>query len=119
MVAEAGPRGDLAATGGVWRSCASLADGREIIYFDESPGLGRAEFHDDRDVLAMAMPAAERAVGGDSGPDGFGPEGGLRWDPLLGEWVVFATRRRGRPVLPPVDLCPLCPSRPGHPTEIP
>jgi UDPglucose--hexose-1-phosphate uridylyltransferase len=119
MVAEAGPRGDLAATCGVWRSCARLADGREIIYFDESPGLGRAEFHDGRDALAMARPAAEPAAGGDSGPDGFGPEGGLRWDPLLGEWVVFATRRRGRPVLPPVDLCPLCPSRPGHRTEIP
>ena len=25
-----------------WKSSGRLADGREIIYFDESPGLGRA-----------------------------------------------------------------------------
>ena len=33
--------------------------------------------------------------------------------------MVFATRRRDRPVLPSAQLCPLCPSRPGHQTEIP
>ena len=55
-------------------------------------------------AVAAAVPAAE---------------GGLRWDPLLGEWVMFATRRRDRPILPPADLCPLCPSRPGRRTEIP
>ena len=123
-VAEAGSRGDLAAAGRVWRSCGRLADGREIIYFDESPALGRAEFPDGRDVPAAAMSAAGPAAGDDSGCDGAdrggaGPEGGLRFDPLLGEWVVFATRRRGRPVLPPADLCPLCPSRPGRRTEVP
>jgi UDPglucose--hexose-1-phosphate uridylyltransferase len=32
---------------------------------------------------------------------------------------MFATHRRDRPVLPPVELCPLCPSRPGRSTEIP
>ena len=48
-----------------------------------------------------------------------GAEGGLRWDPLLGEWVVFATWRRNRPILPSAELCPLCPSRPNRSTEIP
>ena len=119
-VAEAGSRGDLAAVGRVWRSCGRLADGREIIYFDESPGLGRAGFPDGRDVPPLAMSAAGPAADGDgAGRNGTGAEGGLRFDPLLGEWVVFATRRRGRPVLPPADLCPLCPSRPGRRTEVP
>jgi UDPglucose--hexose-1-phosphate uridylyltransferase len=120
VVAEAGSRGDLGAADRVWRSCGRLADGREIIYFDESPALGWAEFPDGRDVPAVAVSAAGEGSGGDgAGRGSAGPEGGLRWDPLLGEWVVFATRRRDRPVLPPADLCPLCPSRPGRRTEIP
>jgi UDPglucose--hexose-1-phosphate uridylyltransferase len=113
-VAETGPRGDLPAADRVWRSSARLADGREIIYFDESPGLDRAGLDDGRDPACVAVPPDGPAASQDSGPGG-----GLRWDPLLGEWVMFATRRRGRPVLPPADLCPLCPSRPGHRTEIP
>jgi len=118
-VAEAGSRSDLAAAGRVWRSCGRLADGREIIYFDESPGLGRAGFPDGRDVPPLAMSAVGGDGGDGAGQNGAGTEGGLRFDPLLGEWVVFATRRRGRPVLPPADLCPLCPSRPGRCTEVP
>ena len=37
------PVGDL-----YWKDCARLADGREIIYYDESPGLGRAKAPDLR-----------------------------------------------------------------------
>lgn len=44
----------------------------------------------------------------------------LRWNPLLGEWVVTATQRQDRTFFPPPDACPLCPTRPGGPvTEIP
>jgi UDPglucose--hexose-1-phosphate uridylyltransferase len=114
VVADAGRCGDLPAADRVWRSSGRLADGREIIYFDESPGLGRADFGDGRDLAPVGLPP-EGPVAGQEG----GPGGGLRWDPLLGEWVMFATRRRGRPVLPPAGQCPLCPSRPGRPTEIP
>src|SRR5215472_16663048 len=120
VVAETGPCGDQAAAAEVWRSCGRLADGREIIYFDESPGLDRAEFLDGRAVSATATSAAGRDDRPDNAghdPAGRGTE--LRWDPLLGEWVIFATRRRDRPVLPPTELCPLCPSRPGRHTEIP
>ncbi len=46
-------------------------------------------------------------------------EWGTRWDPLAGEWVVIAAARQDRTFLPPADQCPLDPSRPGHPTEIP
>ncbi|HZS45713.1 MAG TPA: galactose-1-phosphate uridylyltransferase [Blastocatellia bacterium] len=44
----------------------------------------------------------------------------LRWNPLLGQWVVTATHRQDRTFLPPADYCPLCPTKPnGFPTEIP
>src|SRR6188508_362442 len=34
----------------------------------------------------------------------------LRWNPLLGEWVVTATHRQDRTFLPPADFCPFCPA---------
>ena len=87
-----------------------LADGREIIYFDEAPGLGRAQVADTR-------PLGPRTPG-PALPHGRA-EWGTRWDPLAGEWVVIAAARQDRTFLPPADQCPLDPSRPGHPTEIP
>jgi len=43
-----------------------------------------------------------------------------RYDPVTGEWRMFAGHRQGRTFLPPEEFCPLCPTRPGHPpTEIP
>jgi UDPglucose--hexose-1-phosphate uridylyltransferase len=42
-----------------------------------------------------------------------------RFDPTTTEWVTFATERQDRTFLPPDDVCPLCPQRPGGPpTEI-
>ena len=90
----------------VWRCSGRLADGREIIYYDESPGSGRAAVPDTRDLTAEERPVP-------------GPESGLRWDPLTGEWVIVAAQRQGRTFLPPAEHCPLDPSRPGRPTEIP
>lgn len=44
----------------------------------------------------------------------------LRWNPLLGEWLVTATHRQERTFLPPADFCPLCPTKdPNVSTEIP
>jgi len=43
----------------------------------------------------------------------------VRYDPLLGEWVIIASHRQDRTYLPPADHCPLDPSRPGRLTEIP
>jgi UDPglucose--hexose-1-phosphate uridylyltransferase len=88
-------------TAGIWKTSARLADGREIVYFDESPGTGRAAAADRRDL-------ARAGTGGE-----------LRRDPLLGDWVAFAEHRQDRTFLPVADSCPLCPSRPGHATEIP
>ena len=90
----------------VWRGSGRLADGREIIYYDESPGSGRVSVPDTRDLTAEERPVP-------------GPESGLRWDPLTGEWVIVAAQRQGRTFLPPAEHCPLDPSRPGRPTEIP
>ncbi len=44
----------------------------------------------------------------------------LRWNALLGEWVIVATHRQERTFLPPDEYCPLCPTTdPAAPTEIP
>ena len=101
----------------VWKSSGRLADGREIIYFDEAPGSGRAQVRDTRDLGGDFDPASDPASGPPSAAAG--PESELRWDPLVGEWVVIAAQRQGRTFLPPADQCPLDPSRPGRPTEIP
>src|SRR3954447_16998582 len=77
-----------------------LADGRELIYFDAADDLDRSA-PDLRDLAA----------------DPIGPE--MRRDPFTDEWVGVATRRNTRTFLPSSDDCPLCPSRPGHRTEIP
>ncbi|HEX3623077.1 MAG TPA: galactose-1-phosphate uridylyltransferase [Acidimicrobiales bacterium] len=43
-----------------------------------------------------------------------------RYDPVTGEWRMFASRRQDRTFLPPDEFCPLCPTRPGHPpTDVP
>src|SRR5581483_2729277 len=93
-----------------WKTSGKLADGREIIYFDEAPGLGRAFVPDSR-PLAPRPPGPPLPVGE--------PDSGLRWDALRGEWVVIAAARQDRTFLPPPDQCPLDPSGPGRPTEIP
>ena len=42
----------------------------------------------------------------------------LRFDPLRGEWVAYASDRNDRTFLP-TDFCPLCPSGAGGASEIP
>ena len=42
-----------------------------------------------------------------------------RWNPLRREWVLVAASRQARTFLPDRADCPLCPSKPGHSTEIP
>jgi UDPglucose--hexose-1-phosphate uridylyltransferase len=86
----------------IWKSTSRLSDGREIVYFDEAPGSGRAAVQDTRGLSAGHWDPPE-----------------IRWDPLAGENVVIAAQRQDRTFLPPADECPLDPSRPGHPTEIP
>lgn len=84
------------------RTSMRLADGRELVYFDESDAAVRT-LVDPRELAP-----ADRAAP----PD-------LRHDVLLDEWVAVAAHRQTRTHLPPTDDCPLCPSTPGRPTEIP
>lgn len=44
----------------------------------------------------------------------------LRWHPLRGEWVAYASDRQGRTFLPPPEWNPLAPTTdPASPTEVP
>ncbi len=48
------------------------------------------------------------------------PSSHLRWHPLRGEWVAYATHRQDRTFLPPAEFDPLAPTHdPAHPTELP
>jgi UDPglucose--hexose-1-phosphate uridylyltransferase len=81
------------------RTAVRLADGRELIYFDEKPADRSAP---DRRDLPPPPPASE-----------------LRYDPLLDEWVAVAGHRQTRTFLPPANECPLCPSTSDFASEIP
>ncbi|MDQ3403690.1 MAG: galactose-1-phosphate uridylyltransferase [Actinomycetota bacterium] len=83
------------------RTVRTLADGREIIYFDDSADPPARTASDNRD-LPRSTPVSE-----------------MRRDPLTDEWVTIAAHRQTRTYKPPPGLCPLCPSTPGRPTEVP
>ena len=86
---------------GLHRVATTLADGRELIYFDDVTA-DREPAKDTRD-----LPQVEQAST-------------ARFDVLTGEWVTLAAHRMNRTFLPPADHCPLCPTREGRePTEIP
>ena len=82
------------------RIAARLADGREIIYFDESPDRVRI-LTDPRDLPKVESLST------------------ARYDRLTGEWVGIAGHRQTRIYHPPADQCPLCPSSPSNASEIP
>lgn len=80
---------------------ARLADGREILYFDDAGRVTGAPPVDPR-----TLPDRE-------------PAGELRWDRLVEEWVIVAGHRQARTHLPAASECPLCPSGDGRQSEIP
>ncbi|MFM8751910.1 MAG: galactose-1-phosphate uridylyltransferase [Actinomycetota bacterium] len=84
---------------GITRTDRKLMDGRTIRYYDTQGQIRNAE--DQR-------PIEEQPTIGE-----------MRLDPLNNEWVVIAAHRQGRIFLPPKELNPLAPSRPGFLTEIP
>lgn len=86
----------------VRRTERELADGRTIIYFDDTPDAPERTAVDRRDLGPRAA------------------AGHIRYDALVGDWVAVAGHRMNRTFLPPKDECPLCPTGRGSvPSEVP
>ena len=79
-----------------------LADGRQLIYFDDADTKLSPDRKPDARVLD-ARPAS--AV--------------MRQDVLTGEWISIAAARQNRVFLPPAHLDPLAPASATNPSEIP
>jgi len=92
----------VALGGGVVKRPTRLADGRELIYYDD-PGTTLGP---DRAIDARELgPRPETAT--------------MRRDVLTGDWVSIAAARQNRAFLPPAELDPLAPQTPANPSEIP
>ncbi len=87
---------------GVVKRPTRLADGRELIYYDD-PGtnLGPERGVDAREPA----PRPDTAT--------------MRRDVLTGDWISVAAARQNRAFLPPAHLDPLAPQTPSNPSEIP
>lgn len=97
----------------VRRTATTLADGRDLFYFDDTEpyasGAATRRLDDPRPLGDRFAPVPQ--------PDGTtapvtGPE--MRRDPLTGDWVPMASHRMNRTFLPSADACPLCPARTGE-----
>ncbi len=99
---EFGPRDTATLGAGVIRRRDHLADGRELLYYDDpDTTLGP-----ERAIDARALdPRPETAT--------------MRLDILTGDWVSIAAARQNRAFLPPAELDPLAPQTATNPSEIP
>ncbi|HEY5319980.1 MAG TPA: galactose-1-phosphate uridylyltransferase [Galbitalea sp.] len=89
-------------TPGIVKRVTTLADGRELIYFDDADTTLPPERKADARSLD---PRPANAI--------------MRQDVLTGEWISIASARQNRVFLPPADQDPLAPTTPGNPSEIP
>lgn len=80
----------------------TLADGRELIYFDDADTSLPPERAVDARTLDPRPATAQ-----------------MRQDPLTGEWISIAAARQNRVFLPPADADPLAPQTATNPSEIP
>jgi UDPglucose--hexose-1-phosphate uridylyltransferase len=79
-----------------------LADGRELIYFDDPD---------------TKLPPQRASDGRDLPPRP--PTASMRQDVLTGDWISHATARQRRVMLPPTSADPLSPQTPDNPSEVP
>jgi len=79
-----------------------LADGRELIYFDDRGSALPEQRRPDERPLDPRPPTAT-----------------MRLDPLTGDWVSIASARQNRAFLPPAEADPLAPQTETNPSEIP
>jgi len=87
---------------GIVKRTTTMADGRELIYFDDAD----TTLGPDRAADARTL---------DPRPD----SATMRQDVLTGEWVSVAAARQNRIFLPPADRDPLAPQTPENPSEVP
>jgi UDPglucose--hexose-1-phosphate uridylyltransferase len=87
---------------GITKRTAKLADGRDLIYFDDADSTLPPERRIDERTLD---PRPETAT--------------MRQDALTGEWISIAAARQNRAFLPPADQDPLAPQSEHNPSEIP
>ncbi len=87
---------------GVVKRPTLLADGRELIYYDD-PGT---ELAPERAVDSRTLDARPATAT-------------MRLDILTGDWISVAAARQNRAFLPPAELDPLAPQSPTNPSEIP
>ncbi|MEV7598496.1 galactose-1-phosphate uridylyltransferase [Kitasatospora sp. NPDC089797] len=93
------------------RTATTLADGRQLIYYDSGAAV-------PRDTVDRRPLDARPGGPGGGGPGGSGGSE-VRLDPATGAWVTIAAHRQARTYRPPAEECPLCPSRDGRLSEIP
>ncbi|MFT4051122.1 MAG: galactose-1-phosphate uridylyltransferase [Microbacterium sp.] len=87
---------------GVVKRSTRLADGRELIYFDD-PGT---TLPPERAIDTRALdPRPATAT--------------MRQDVLTGDWISVAAARQSRAFLPPAELDPLAPQSATNPSELP
>jgi UDPglucose--hexose-1-phosphate uridylyltransferase len=87
---------------GIAKRAHVLADGRELIYFDDADTRLPPDRVPDLRELDPRPPTAQ-----------------MRQDPLTGEWIAVAAARQDRIVMPPAGLDPLAPQGRDNPSEIP
>jgi UDPglucose--hexose-1-phosphate uridylyltransferase len=87
---------------GIVKRTTVLADGRELIYFDDADTTLPAERTADARHLDPRTPTAT-----------------MRQDVLTGEWISIAAARQNRVFLPPADKDPLAPTTADNPSEVP
>ena len=87
---------------GITKRADVMADGRDIIYFDDAD----TQLPPERSADARQLdPRPATAT--------------MRQDPLTGEWISIAAARQNRVFLPPAHLDPLAPSTPENLSEVP
>lgn len=87
---------------GVVKRATALADGRDLIYYDD-PGT---TLGDERAVDARTL---------DPRPD----TATMRLDVLTGDWITVAANRQNRVMMPSADADPLAPQSATNPSEVP
>ncbi|CAN5303300.1 galactose-1-phosphate uridylyltransferase [soil metagenome] len=89
-------------TAGITKHETTLADGRDLVYYDDAEtSLPRERSADARHLDPRPATAT------------------MRQDPLTGEWISIAAARQNRAFLPPADQDPLAPATPSNPSEVP